>query len=123
MNRFFFFLLVLGAAVLSLYFRWPWFSIAIIALLASLPFRPRRRSGFWFSFLAVLFVWGSYLTYVQFSNDGILSARMGQLFTIGGGWTMIAVSAFWGAFTGGLGGWTGVCLRKAVKHEAANVGD
>ena len=123
MNRFFYFILVLGAAVLSLYFRWPWFIIAIIALVVSLPFRLRRRSGFWFAFVAVLFVWGTYLTYIQFSNDGILADRVGQLFTVGNGSTMVAISAFWGALTGGLGGWTGVCLRKAIKHEGALVGD
>lgn len=123
MNRLLFFLIILTISIFSLYYRWPWYSVAIIALLASLPFRLRRRSGFWFAFLAALFVWGGYLTYVQFSNDGILANRMGQLFTVGGGWTMIAISTFWGALTGGLGGWTGVCLRKAIKHEAANVGD
>lgn len=123
MNRFFYFILVLGAAVSSLYFRWPWYLIAIIALVASLPFRLRRRSGFWFAFVAVFFVWGTYLTYIQFSNDGLLANRFGQLFGVGNGWTILAISAFWGAFTGGLGGWAGVCLRKAIKHEAATVGD
>lgn len=115
MNRFFVFLLLLLAAIVCLFFALPWYSIGLLALLIALPFRMRRRSGFWFPFLAALFVYGSYLTLIQFRNDGLLADRIGELFQVGSGWTMVAISAFFGAITAGLGGWTGVCLRKVLE--------
>lgn len=123
MNRFFYFLLVLTASILCLCWNLPWYSIGLIALVVALPFRLRRRSGFWFAYLSGLFVWGAYLTYVQFSNDGIMANRIGTLFSVGNGWVMVAISALWGGITAGLGGWTGVCLRKAIKHEDIKVDD
>lgn len=113
MNRFFFFLLLMVACVVCLYLALPWYSIGLMALLIALPFRIRRRAGFWFPYLAALFVYGGYLTLIQFSNDGILANRVGELFQVGSGWTMVTIAACWGGLTAALGGWTGVCLRKA----------
>lgn len=123
MNRFFFFLIVLTGVILTLNFHWLWFIPALVALIGSLPLRLRRRSGFWFAFLAAFFTYGAYLTYVQFSNDGLLAGRLAQTFGVGSGWVVTAVAAVWGGLTAGLGGWCGVCLRKAVLGEAATVGD
>jgi hypothetical protein len=114
MNRLLYFLLVVLATVAALYFNWPWYSIGLLALLLAVPFRMRRRGGFWFAYLAGLFVYGGYLTYLELQNDGILANRMGVLFQVGSGWTVAAIAAFFGALTTGLGGWTGVNLRKAL---------
>lgn len=119
MNRLFYFLLVGLGAALGLYLAWPWFYIAIVALAAAPFFRMRRRAGFWFAFLAALFVWGAYLSYISISNDGILADRMANLFQLPSGWLMIIVTSIWGAITAGLGGWTGTNLRKVLKQEKA----
>ncbi|MEL6275475.1 MAG: hypothetical protein AAFU03_10275, partial [Bacteroidota bacterium] len=99
---------------LALYLQWPWYTIAIIALIIGVIVRIRRRAGFWFAFLAGLFVWGGYVTYVNLGNDGLMAQRMAALFGLGSGWWMVFVTAFWGGLTAGLGGWTGVNLRKAI---------
>lgn len=114
MNRFFYLILLFAIVIASLTFTLPWWTIGALAFLVALPFRLRRRSGFWFPFIATLFVYGAYLTYVQIRNEGIMADRMGELFQVGSGWTMVIIAAFWGALTAGLGGWLGVCLRKAL---------
>lgn len=112
MNRLLYFLLVLVTAIASLYFTWPWYLIGMLALVLAIPFSMRRRAGFWFAFLAVFFVYSGYLTYLQLQNDGVLANRMGTLFQVGSGWAVVAIAAFFGALTAGLGGWTGTNLRK-----------
>ncbi|PHI19117.1 hypothetical protein CEQ90_14485 [Lewinellaceae bacterium SD302] len=117
MNRFFYLILLFAAAIGSIAFSLPWYVIGLLAIVAALPFRLRRRSGFWFPYIATLFVYGTYLTYVQIRNEGIMADRMGELFQVGSGWIMVIIAAVWGAFTAGLGGWLGVCLRKAVMEK------
>lgn len=114
MNRLILFLITLIGGCLALKFTWPWWSIALIALVVGGLISVRRRAGFWFAFLAGLFSWGGYVTYLQLTNDGILAQRMATLFQVGSGWSVVFVTACWGGLTAGLGGWTGVNVRKAL---------
>jgi len=122
MNRLLLFLLTLLGGGAAMYFSLPWFLIALVALVIGYVVRVRRRSGFWFSFLAGLFVWGGYAVYLQLINDGILAARMAGLFGLGSGWWMVITTGLWGGLTAGLGGWTGVNLRKALLEEDVEMG-
>lgn len=114
MNRLFHLLLVFLLGALNLYFAWPWFLLALAALVSGFFWRVSHRAGFWYAFLAGLFLWGGYLTYVQFTNDGLLADRMAALFQLPNGWWMVAITALWGGITAGLGGWWGVALSKVL---------
>jgi hypothetical protein len=115
MNRLILFLITLIGGCLALKFAWPWWTIAVMALVVGTLITVRRRAGFWFAFLGGLFSWGGYVTYIQLTNDGILAERMAELFQLNNGWLVVFITAFWGALTAGLGGWTGVNLRKALR--------
>ncbi|MEM9837068.1 MAG: hypothetical protein AAF828_11230 [Bacteroidota bacterium] len=114
MNRLLHFILTLIFGALALRYALPWWTIAIIALLIGVLVKVRRRAGFWYAFLAGMFVWGGYVTYVHLTNNGILAGRMANLFQLGNGWFMVIITGIWGGITAGLGGWTGVNLRKAI---------
>lgn len=114
MNRLLLFLLTLISGSLALFLQWPWYTIGCSALLLALVLPMRRRAGFWYAFWAGLFTWGGFVTYIHLSNDGRLAGRMAGLFQLGSGWWMVLITACWGAITAGLGGWTGVSLRKVL---------
>ncbi len=114
MNRLFHFLSICLGGALGLYYAWPWYVLALVALVSGFIWRISNKGGFWYAFLGGLFVWGGYLTYLQFSNDGLLASRMAALFQLPNGWWMIAITALWGALTAALGGWVGVLLSKAL---------
>ena len=91
----FFFVLALGLLCI-----WglPWWAIVPIGLLAGWFFKPSFGAGF----LAGFLLWGVPALVLDRGNDGILSARVGQLFQGLGSWTLILITGLIGGILASL---------------------
>lgn len=96
-------IILIGFAVQSFL---PWWSIILVAGLASLFFELSTSQRFLAAFLAVFLLWGIYAGYINQANGGILADRMGQLLGGQSGFTMVLASAVLGGLFGGLGALT-----------------
>lgn len=108
---------VILAILLCIYLGWAWYVPALIAALLALVLPVWRRGGFWFSFLAGFFTWGIYSGFLNWENQGLLSDRLAETFSLPDGWLLVLVTAVLGAFTTGFGGWFGASLRLAFTDK------
>ncbi|NJB86226.1 hypothetical protein GGR26_001994 [Lewinella marina] len=114
MYRLFLLLLVLLTCLVTLYLDWPWYVPAFGAAVAAGLLPVWRRSGFYFSFLAAVMMWGCYAGYLHLLSEGRLGDRLAVTFGVPTGWVLVVVTALWGGLTAGLGGLLGASLRIAI---------
>ncbi|MCP9237805.1 hypothetical protein [Lewinella sp. JB7] len=114
MYRFFLLLGVLFLSVACLYTGASWYALAIGAAALGFLLPVWRRSAFYFSFLAVVMVWGCYTGYLHLVSEGRLGDRLAVTFNVPTGWVLVVVTALWGGITAGLGGMFGASLRIAL---------
>ncbi len=90
----------------------PWWTLAVVSAIFCFALEPRR--AFWAGFLGVFLLWLSVGLARSVPNEHILSTRMAGVFKLPH-WSMyLIVSALLGGLIGGLAGWSGVALRKAL---------
>lgn len=89
----------------------PWWSVIIVAGVAGAALNAGGRVSFWAGFLGVALLWGGFAAYQDALNEGILSARMGELMGGASGKTLILMTALFGGLFGGLSAWTGNMAR------------
>ncbi len=117
MYRFFLLLAVIASTIACLWLQTAWYWPGIAALVLAVLLPVWRRGGFYFAFLGGLLVWGIYAGFLHFDSEGRLSDRLAVTFGATSGWMLVGVTAFWGALTTGLGGWTGASLRRALAKD------
>ncbi|MEY3367338.1 MAG: hypothetical protein RI973_493 [Bacteroidota bacterium] len=93
----------------------PFWSLAAVAALGGWLFgRDKAAMSFAAGFTAAFLLWGGYAFLLNAGNDGILGARMGELFAIGTG-GMLTLTALLGGLLGGAGALTGTLARKMLQ--------
>jgi hypothetical protein len=91
----------------------PWYSIAIFAFLVNIiiPLPPLR--AFLSGFTALFVLWAALGWWINSANDGILSHRIAELFSLGGsGFILILITGFIGGLVAGLASLTASFLKK-----------
>lgn len=81
----------------------PWWSIALVAFIVSLLIRQKPLASFAAGFLGLFLLWSVMAAVINIQNDGVLAARIAEIFPLGGSAVMlIAVTGLIGAIVGGL---------------------
>lgn len=101
--------ILLTAALVQVFL--PWYSLPLVALGLGWLFRLDAGKSFLAGFLAGFFLWGAYAWFLNDLNDGILAARIGQLFGGLSAAVMVLVTAAFAGMFGGLGALTGAVGR------------
>ncbi len=94
----------------------PWWRVLVFGLLAGLLFAGRLRKWvFAAGFAGGMLLWGLHAAYLSSLNDGILGARVGDLFGGIGAGGAILLTGILGGLYGGLGAWTGKAVRRGIR--------
>lgn len=94
----------------GLYF--PWWSIAIVALLVAVLIHQKAGKAFLSGFLAIFLLWGILAYWIDIKNQHLLSQKIAAIFPLGGSpFALIFVTSFVGALVGGFAAMTGSYLR------------
>ncbi|MCG9912187.1 MAG: hypothetical protein MH137_12915 [Flavobacteriales bacterium] len=89
-----------------------WFAGPLTALLINLFWKGSSGQGFLSGFLGIGLLWLALALYTDQATDGLLTVKMAQIFPLNGSRVaLISLTAFVGAFTAGMCGWTGALLR------------
>lgn len=110
-----FFNSVLLTALLSfiagIYIPW-WWSFAVVALLVALLIHQKPWKAFLAGFSGLFILWFALAFWMDFGNDGVLSAKIASLLPLGGSkWALLIVTAFIGGLVAGFGALSGSYLR------------
>lgn len=100
-----------------------WWSIAAIAFLIGFLMRNRANSSFWTGFFAVFCLWGAMAFWLNMQNEGVLAARLGDLFGGSPSIVLVLVTALLGGILGGMSTMTGSLGRDWVtpfKKDVSN---
>lgn len=102
-------LLALSAWLLSLIL--PWWSLAIPAVVLGYLLGKTGWSAFGFGFLGIGGWWLIQTVYIHLANDGILTTRIAELFSLPSSWFIILITVIIGGLSGGLSTLTGYLLK------------
>ena len=90
----------------------PWWGIAIAAFLVALLIPLGGGRAFVAGFAGIFILWAVLAWWIDMKNQGILSAKIAELFPLGGSSILlILVTAFVGALVGGFAAMTAGFLR------------
>lgn len=103
-------LLAFSAWLLSLIL--PWWSLTIPALLLGLGLGKTGWYSFGYGFLGIGGLWLIQTAYIHLANDGILTTRIAELFSLPSAWLVILITVLIGGLTGGFSTLTGYLFRK-----------
>jgi hypothetical protein len=96
----------------------PWWSIAIVAFLVALLVQPGIGRGFLAGFLGIFLLWALVAFWIDLQNESILSAKIAQLFPLGGSSVLlILITSLIGGLVGGFAAMAGssIRLRRSVE--------
>lgn len=110
-------LIILFSFLSCLYF--PWWSIAIVALLISIIIQQKHLISFICGFISLFLLWGFLSLWISVHNEHILAHRVSLLiFKTDSPYLLIFVTALIGAMVAGFAALTGSYLRKERSTEA-----
>ena len=96
----------------------PWWSLAITAFLSAVLVRQGPVKAFLSGFLGVFLLWALLAWWIDFKNEGLLSARIVSLLPLGGSSiALILVTSFVGGLVAGFAAITGSYLFSTVKPQ------
>ncbi len=106
-------IMMVMSSVLMYFFAW-WTCLLATAGVSILR-KYSALAGFTLGFIGVALVWLALAAFHSLPNQGMLADQMGQL--IGGlsATALLLVTSLLGGICGGLGGWSGTLLRKALR--------
>jgi hypothetical protein len=91
-----------------------WWSLAIASFLVAVLIHQRSTKAFLSGFLGVFILWAGLAWWIDIKNEGVLSKKIAELFSLGGSSTLlILISALIGALVAGLAAVSGSFLRSA----------
>ena len=93
----------------------PWWSIAIVAFAIGFGKSPTGWKSFWAGFLGVGFLWWLASGTIHFRTDGILTSKVGEMFTLPLPILVVLITGLIGGLVGGLAAGAGFHLRKIFK--------
>lgn len=94
----------------------PWWGVAIAAFVAGTLIIQKAGLSFLAGFLGVLLLWAGLSFWIDTKNEGILSARIGELLGIGANsFLLILITGFVGGLVGGFAAMSGTFLRAKAK--------
>jgi hypothetical protein len=108
-----FILTAVSTVIFNLIFPWYAFVIPLIALHYLIPVRP--FASFIIAFLTVFLLYTGYAWWLDYSNQGILSQRVGILFGNLSSLTLALLSGLTGGLLGGFAALTGRLLSNFLK--------
>lgn len=109
-------LIILFSFLCCLYF--PWWTIAIVALLISTIIQQKHLPSFICGFISLFLLWGFLSFWISTQNDQILAHRVSLLiFKTDSPFLLIIVTALIGAMVAGFAALTGSYLRKERSIE------
>jgi hypothetical protein len=104
--------------ITGIYF--PWWSIAIISFLVALLIHQSIWRSFLSGFLGIFLLWLVLTSWIDVSNNSILSHRIAQLFSLGSSLLLIIITSLIGAIIGGFAAMSGSSLiaKRTYDQEA-----
>ena len=92
----------------------PWWAGVVVAFLVAALVQLKPGTAFLAGFIGLGLAWGIAAGISDLENSGILSARIGEM--LGGlpGWSLIPITAIFGALLGGLGALSGALGMKLI---------
>lgn len=96
----------------------PWWSLALMAALVAWFIARNAWSAFFAGFLGGFLLWFVAAWMADQSNDGILSAKVGQLFLGMKGWQLLAVTGILGGLVGAMGALSGIWAKEMIFRPA-----
>ena len=109
------FLILITAFLLNLIL--PWWSIAIPGLIFGYQFKKSAWLSFAWGFLAPSLLWSGQALYLHFSNDGILSTRIGTMLGVGSPYLVILITGILGGLISGLATLTGSMFKNNSSNK------
>jgi len=106
------FLLALSAWLLSLIL--PWWSLAIPGLLLGTFLGKTGWRSFSYGFLGIGGWWLAQSLYIHLANDGLLTTRIADLFSLPSAWLIILFTVIIGGLAGGLTTLTGYLFKNVI---------
>lgn len=95
----------------------PWWGVAPVAALAGWLYPQHAGRGLWAAFLGGFLLWLSAAYLLDVHNEGILSARIGNLFMGLSRWHILLLTGLLGGIPAGLGYLTGHSARAAFAEK------
>jgi hypothetical protein len=107
------FLIILILTFICSFF-WPWWVMAIIAVIAGYICNKKPGLSFLLGFAAVFIAWTVVALMKTLPNDNILAIRVANLLTLNGNWVLLLIlTGFIGGLVGGLSALSGALVKKA----------
>ncbi len=110
-------LIAITAWLLGLFF--PWWSLALPCLIFGGLLGKKSISSFLYGFLGIGLLWFAQTLIIHISNEGILTTRIAELFSLPHPLLVILVAVAIGGLAGGLSTLTGYFFRKAFLQKKA----
>ena len=92
----------------------PWWSVVIAGFAISFILSSGGMSSFFAGFLGVGLLWFTLALFIDNTNDGILSNKVAQIFTLPNSFLLILITSIIGGLAAGLGALTGSYFRDLV---------
>ena len=92
----------------------PWWTGVVVAFLIAALVQLKPGTTFLAGFIGLGLAWGVAAGIADFENSGILSARIGEMFGGLPGWSLVPITAIFGAVLGGLGALSGASGMKLI---------
>lgn len=91
----------------------PWWSLAIPCLILGGWLGKKAGRSFLYGFLGIGILWLIQTLMIDIANEGILTTRIAELFSLPHSLLVIGITVIIGGLTGGLSTLTGYLFRKA----------
>ena len=111
-------LVALAAWTLSLFL--PWWSLAIPCLIFGAWLGERAGLSFIFGFLGIGGLWLLQTLIIEIQNNGILTERIADLFSLPNGLLLILITALVGGLAGGISTLTGYLGRQVFRKTQSS---
>ncbi|KAA3627156.1 MAG: hypothetical protein DWQ02_19960 [Bacteroidetes bacterium] len=95
----------------------PWWSIVLGGFLTGVMIKMKSIPAFLAALIGGVLLWGSMALWTNFDNEGILAARIGELFGGIGESGILSVTALLGGIYAAFGALTGNLLRQLVIND------
>lgn len=112
-------LIVIFAWILGLFL--PWWSLAIPCLILGGWLGNKAGGSFFAGLLGIGLLWFIQTLIIHVSNDGILTTRMAELFSLPHPLLVILITVIIGGLAGGLSTLTGYFFRKTFLQKQPSV--
>ncbi len=93
----------------------PWWSIAIVAFAIGFMKTPSGWKSFWAGFLGVGVLWWMTSGYIHFRTDGILTSKVGEMFTLPLPIFVVLITGLIGGIVGGVSSAAGYHFKSALQ--------